>query len=191
MPLFFGEKAEERISMKETFTILREVLTLSVPRTLSLAANQLVLIGIIAIASFLSVGSISIFTFASNLQAVPLTIIGVSYSVAAFPTLSRFFAGGRKDEFVQHIETAIRHVIFWSLPATVLFIVLRAYIVRAILAPAPSTGDATRLTARRACALYGGASHPSRSSCSSRAPTTRPAHQGRRSCSASSISLSP
>ncbi len=152
-PFFFAEKREHKLPMGETFKLLREVLTLSVPRTLSLAANQLTLLGIIAIASFLSVGSISIFTFASNLQAVPLTIIGVSYSVAAFPTLSRFFAAGHRDEFVRHIETALRHVIFWSLPATVLVIVLRAYIVRAILGAGAFNWSDTRLTAA-ALALF-------------------------------------
>ncbi|HVV39011.1 MAG TPA: lipid II flippase MurJ [Candidatus Paceibacterota bacterium] len=152
-PFFFGEKLDQKISLRETLTILREVLALSVPRTFSLAAGQLALLGIIAIASFLSVGSISIFTFASNLQAVPLTIIGVSYSVAAFPTLSRFFAGGHRAEFIQHIETALRHVIFWSLPATVLIIVLRAHMVRAILGAGAFDWSATRLTAA-ALALF-------------------------------------
>ncbi|HVZ75735.1 MAG TPA: lipid II flippase MurJ [Candidatus Paceibacterota bacterium] len=152
-PFFFSEKAEGRLPLRRVLPIVREVLALSIPRTLSLSANQLVLLGIIALASFLSVGSISVFTFASNLQAVPIAIIGVSYSVAAFPTLSRFFAGGQKHEFVSHIETALRHIIFWSLPATVLVIVLRAYIVRAILGAGAFDWSATRLTAA-ALALF-------------------------------------
>ena len=152
-PFFFGEKTEQPMPAKKTFKLMREVLLLSIPRTLSLAANQLTLLGIIAIASFLSVGSIAVFTFASNLQAVPLTIIGVSYSVAAFPTLSRFFAGGHKEEFVRHVETALHHVIFWALPATVLVIVLRAYIVRAVLGAGAFDWSATRLTAA-ALALF-------------------------------------
>ncbi|HWB34037.1 MAG TPA: murein biosynthesis integral membrane protein MurJ [Candidatus Paceibacterota bacterium] len=152
-PFFFSERVEQRLPLHRVLPVLREVLALSIPRTLSLSANQLVLLGIIAIASFLSVGSISIFTFASNLQAVPIAIIGVSYSVAAFPTLSRFFAAGNKQEFVSHIETALRHIIFWSLPATVLVIVLRAYIVRAILGAGAFNWSDTRLTAA-ALALF-------------------------------------
>jgi putative peptidoglycan lipid II flippase len=153
VPFFFGEKAVRSMSFKETLKILREVLVLSVPRTFSLAAGQLALLCIVAIASFLSVGSIAVFTFASNLQAVPLTIIGVSYSVAAFPTLSRFFAAGERQEFVRHIETALRHMIFWSLPATILIIVLRAHIVRTVLGGGAFDWSATRLTAA-ALALF-------------------------------------
>ena len=61
---------------------------------------------------------------------IPLTIIGVSYSVAAFPTLSRLFAGGEHPEFLRHLEGALRHIIFWSIPAMVFVIVLRAQLVR-------------------------------------------------------------
>ncbi|HVV15001.1 MAG TPA: lipid II flippase MurJ [Candidatus Paceibacterota bacterium] len=152
-PFFFGEKAEQTLPLRETLKILREVLALSIPRTFSLAAGQLALLCIVAIASLLSVGSIAVFTFASNLQAVPLTIIGVSYSVAAFPTLSRFFAAGHKEEFVRHVEAALRHMIFWSLPATVLIIVLRAHLVRAVLGGGAFDWSATRLTAA-ALALF-------------------------------------
>jgi putative peptidoglycan lipid II flippase len=153
VPFFFGEKTDRSISFKETFVILKEVLILSIPRTLSLAAGQLTLLCLVALASLLTVGSISVFTFASNLQAVPLTIIGVSYSVAAFPTLSRFFADGYRDEFLRHVEGALRHIIFWSIPATVLIIVLRAHLVRVVLGAGAFDWSATRLTAA-ALALF-------------------------------------
>ena len=153
IPFFFGEKTERHLSFRETFKILHEVLVLSVPRTLSLAAGQLTLLSLIALASILTVGSISIFTFASNLQAVPLTIIGVSYSVAAFPTLARFFQGGHREEFIKHIEGALRHIIFWSIPASVLIIVLRAHLVRTVLGAGAFDWSATRLTAA-ALALF-------------------------------------
>ncbi|HYF12710.1 MAG TPA: lipid II flippase MurJ [Candidatus Paceibacterota bacterium] len=153
VPFFFGEKVEKGISFRESFSVLREVLMLSVPRTLSLAAGQLTLLCLIAIASLLTVGSISVLTFASNLQMVPLTIIGVSYSVAAFPTLARFFADGHREEFVKHVEAALRHIIFWSLPAMTLIIVLRAHIVRIILGAGAFDWSATRLTAA-ALALF-------------------------------------
>jgi putative peptidoglycan lipid II flippase len=152
-PFFFGQKQEKSLPLRETFKILKDVLILSVPRTLSLAAGQLTLLCLIALASILTVGSISVFSFASNLQAVPLTIIGVSYSVAAFPTLSRFFSTGNRAEFVAHIESALRHIIFWSLPAAVLIIVLRAHLVRTVLGVGAFDWSATRLTAA-ALALF-------------------------------------
>jgi len=87
------------------------------------------------------------------MQAVPLTIIGVSYSVAAFPTLSRLFAGGKREDFIAQVESALRHIIFWAIPATVLVIVLRAQLVRVILGAGMFDWTATRLTAA-ALALF-------------------------------------
>ena len=126
--------------------ILRVVRT-SVPRTLALSMDQITLLVLIGMASLMVEGSISIFTFASNLQAVPLSIIGVSYSVAAFPTLAAYFANKQHKEFFETMVSAIRHVIFWSFPALVLFIVLRAQIVRVILGSGAFDWSDTRLTA--------------------------------------------
>src|SRR6185369_4160761 len=95
--------------------------------------SQLTYLGLAVLAGYLAPGSIAVFAFAFNLQAVPLAIIGVSYSVAAFPTLSRLHAAGEQGEFLKHIEVALRHALFWAIPATVLIIVLRAQLVRAIL----------------------------------------------------------
>ncbi len=152
-PFFFSEKVKARLPFRETVRNMGHVLSLSLPRTLALSAGQISLFAIISIASFLLPGSIAIFNFAFNLQAVPLTIIGVSYSVAAFPTLARLFAAGKQEEFASHIEAALRHMLFWSIPATVFVIVLRAQLVRVILGSGAFDWSATRLTAA-ALALF-------------------------------------
>lgn len=147
LPFFFAEKSEQHLPPRRVWQSLLRVLALSVPRTVALAAGQISLLILIAMASYFAPGSISVFMFAWNLQAVPLTIIGVSYSVAAFPTLARFHASGNMQEFVSHIETALRHMLFWSIPAIVLMIVLRAQIVRIVLGAGAFDWNATRLTA--------------------------------------------
>lgn len=126
---------------------LRHLIAVSIPRTITLAAHQLSLTGLFALASFLEVGSIAVFTFAWNLQSVPLALLGVSYSVAAFPTLSLLHAKGEREQFVGYIREAARHLIFWSLPLSALAIVLRAHIVRIILGTGSFDWVATRLTA--------------------------------------------
>ncbi len=144
---FWGRTGTPTIGWRETFAHLGEILKLSVPRTLALAAGQVSLLVLIALASLLPGGSIAVFMFAFNLQAVPLTVIGVSYSVAAFPTLSRLHAAGERGEFVRHIETALRHILFWAIPAMVFVIVLRAQLVRAILGSGVFDWPETRLVA--------------------------------------------
>jgi putative peptidoglycan lipid II flippase len=153
LPFFASESAERPMPLPELIREFMAVLALSVPRTLALAATQITSLVLVAMASFLAQGSITVFMFAYNLQAVPLTIIGVSYSVAAFPTLARLHAKGEASEFARYIDTALRHIFFWSIPATVFIIVLRAQLVRVILGAGAFDWGATRLTAA-ALALF-------------------------------------
>ncbi len=153
LPFFISEKPAKLLPRKELIKEFLSVLALSLPRTLALSAGQLSILALVAVASVLSPGSISVFMLAYNLQAVPLTIIGVSYSVAAFPTLARLHAAGDTEEFVRYVSTALRHIFFWSIPATIFVIVLRAQLVRVILGAGAFDWGATRLTAA-ALALF-------------------------------------
>lgn len=142
-----------RISLRIHWADIRRVVALSLPRTVGLSASHFVTMILIGIASTMEHGSIAVFTLAMNLQSIPLAIVGMSYSVAAFPTLSRLFSNGEIETFLGHIATATRHIVFWSMPAMVLFIVLRAQIVRTILGAGAFDWTATRLTAA-ALALF-------------------------------------
>lgn len=119
----------------------------SLPRTLALSASHVTFFVLIALASTLSVGSITVFTFAFNLQSVPIAIIGVSYSVAAFPLLAAAYVAGKREEFVGLIAQALRHIIFWLVPLSILLIVTRAQVVRVILGSGEFDWADTRLTA--------------------------------------------
>jgi putative peptidoglycan lipid II flippase len=125
---------------------VRQVVAVSIPRTITLSAQQFVMLALVSLASFYGVGSIAGFTLAFNLQAVPLALIGASYSVAAFPRLARLYSKGEKEEYLDVVRTATRQIIFWALPALVLVIVLRAHIVRVILGSGAFDWDATMQT---------------------------------------------
>jgi putative peptidoglycan lipid II flippase len=127
--------------------LIRKILRVAVPRALTLSTNQLVMLVLISLATLMTVGSVAVFQFASNLQSVPLAIIGVSYSVAAFPTLSSLFAKQDQNGFNHQLLTAFRHIIFWSVPTIILVIVLRAQIVRVLLGSGEFDWSDTRLTA--------------------------------------------
>ncbi|HYC83323.1 MAG TPA: lipid II flippase MurJ [Candidatus Paceibacterota bacterium] len=126
---------------------LWRVVAVSLPRTLTLSAHQLSLAVIVALASASGRGAVSVFNLSFNLQSVPLAIVGVSYSVAAFPALTKMFSAGEHEKFVEQISATIRHIIFWSMPAMVFFIVLRAQIVRVLLGAGEFSWADTRLTA--------------------------------------------
>ncbi len=153
IPFFTAEKIETPMPWKDMIYALKHVLALSVPRTLVLASTQITILVLVALASFFATGSISVFMFAYNLQAVPVTIIGLSYSIAAFPTLARLHARGQRADFIKHIEAALRHTMLWSILTTIFVIVLRAQLVRVILGAGAFDWTATRLTAA-ALALF-------------------------------------
>jgi putative peptidoglycan lipid II flippase len=136
-----------KFSLKVNLTEIKKVILISLPRTLGLSLHNISLILIISLASFLKGGSISIFNLSLNLQSVPLGIIGLSYAVATFPTLTRSFSDGKIEDFKNYLKLAARQIIFWSLPITFLFIVLRAQIVRVILGSGNFSWENTRLVA--------------------------------------------
>ncbi|OGG80715.1 hypothetical protein A3A39_00110 [Candidatus Kaiserbacteria bacterium RIFCSPLOWO2_01_FULL_54_13] len=126
---------------------LIETVAISIPRTLTLSMNQVAFLGLTVLASALSTGSIAVFMFAFNLMSVPLSVIGASYSVAAFPTLASALSNGRVSEFMGYVSTAARYVLFWSIPVIALIIVLRAHVVRVVLGSGSFDWTDTRLTA--------------------------------------------
>jgi putative peptidoglycan lipid II flippase len=123
------------------------VFVISVPRAMTLSLHQFVLLALVGFATIMTDGSVSVFQFGFNLQSVPLAIIGVSYSVAAFPLLAQMHAEGKMVAFADHIITALRHVIFWSIPVIALLVVIRAQFVRVVLGTGAFDWDDTRLTA--------------------------------------------
>jgi putative peptidoglycan lipid II flippase len=123
-----------------------DVVRISIPRTITLSSQQLVTLALVSLASLYTAGTVTSLSFAWNLQAVPLALIGASYSVAAFPKLVRLFTEGNNDQYRELIVTTARQIIFWGMPAAALVIILRAQIVRVILGSGAFNWDATRLT---------------------------------------------
>lgn len=147
LPILFREKLFPRFTFTPNYQDVFSVVKLSLPRTITLSIHHVTLLILIMFSARIGEGIISVFNLSSNLQSVLLSIVGVSYSVAAFPTLARLFSNGDQVQFFEKVSTAARHIIFWSLPGAILFIVLRAQIVRVILGSGSFDWTATRLTA--------------------------------------------
>ncbi|MCX6786794.1 MAG: hypothetical protein NTU85_03220 [Candidatus Kaiserbacteria bacterium] len=130
-----------------SFALMIPVIRDSVPRSLALGMGSVTALALTAFASRIGTGSISVFTLASNLESVPLALIGSSYAVAAFPALSEASALEKRDEFTDILSTSARHIILWSVVSLGLIIVLRAHIVRVILGTGAFDWNATRLSA--------------------------------------------
>lgn len=126
---------------------VKHMLSLMGPRVLGITSDQINLVVIMAIASTLAAGSITLFTWAQNIQAAPMGIIGIAVATVAFPSLSRMFSQHAQEEFVHTFINSFKLILFFSLPLSILFIMLRAQIVRVVLGAGEFGWDETRLTA--------------------------------------------
>lgn len=147
VPTLVSLGAIPRLQLSIDWQAIKKVIQASLPRTLGSSLTNITFIMITAIASLLSVGSISVFQFSYNIENTPLLIVGVSYAVAAFPAMSKFFAEGKKQEFTNVLYQATRSIFFLAVPASFLIIVLRAHVVRILLGAGVFSWNDTRLVA--------------------------------------------
>lgn len=119
------------------------------PRTLSLAVAQLNFLFMTTLASTLTEGSVTMLQFAYNLNYFPIGIIAVSYAIAAFPALCDAVRtpGEATRSFKEVFSGTVRQLMFLMIPATVVFLLLRAQIVRLVLGAQNFSWEATILTA--------------------------------------------
>ena len=147
VPFMSQSRLLPKFSIHIDWAHIKKAVFLSLPRTVTMSANQLSTFFLTALASYMARGSIAVFNLSLNLQSVPLTIIGASYSSAVFPDLAKLYTTGNRAEFLAKMIAAARHIIFWSTPIMVIFIVLRAQIVRTVLGAGSFDWADTRLTA--------------------------------------------
>ena len=126
---------------------IKRILKLMLPRSLGLAAYQINLWVITAIASTLVVGSLTVFNLANHLQYLPIGLIGVSFATAVFPNLSQAISERDYKDYLSELSKTLRGVFFMVLPVSILFFIMRAQIVRIVLGTGEFSWEATRLTA--------------------------------------------
>ena len=147
VPVLIQHRLIPRITTKISFSEIKSIIMTSIPRTIGLSMSSFTALILTSIASTLATGSISLFNLTNNMLNVPIGIVGISYSVASFPTLVKFFQNNEHSQFANHILNATRKIIFWSVPIMVLFIVLRAQVVRVILGSQSFSWNDTKLAA--------------------------------------------
>jgi putative peptidoglycan lipid II flippase len=124
-----------------------KVARLMIPRAIGMGANNILLIAYTAISSALAVGSIAVFNLANNIQTMPTVVFATSFSTAVFPLLAEKAASNDQDSFSSYLSRSMRVIIFLLVPSTVIFILLRAQIIRLILGSGKFGWQDTRMAA--------------------------------------------
>lgn len=126
---------------------VRRVFKLMIPRAIGMGANNILLVVYTAIASALASGSIAVFNLSNNIQTVPTVVFATSFSTAVFPTLAQRISVGDKEGFSSYLTRSMRVIIYLLAPSTIIFILLRAQIIRLILGSGKFNWTDTKMAA--------------------------------------------
>lgn len=143
IPLIVRLGYRHRMEVNPRIPGVTEVGRLMGPRTLGLAIAQIDVTVDLILASLLGARMVTIFNFAQHLQQLPVGLFGTTIAQAALPALSVYSAKEKREEFVSTITMAIHQILFWVLPSSVLFMVLRIPIVRLVFGAARFDWNAT------------------------------------------------
>lgn len=113
-----------------TDSSVKKVVRLMLPRTLTLAVSQIEATVSLFLATSLSPGSLTIYYLAQKLADLPVRLLGTSIGQAALPTLSLQLARKEFEAFKRTISQSLGQIIYLSLPATAIFLILRVQLVR-------------------------------------------------------------
>jgi len=136
----------QRLTMDVKNEGVREIGKLMLPRTAGLAVSQVDTTVDLMLSSLLGARMVTVFSFAQQLQQLPIGLFGATVAQAAFPLLSQASASDDKEQYMKTITSAINQIMFFIMPISVLFIVLRIPIVRLVFGASRFDWEATVLT---------------------------------------------
>jgi putative peptidoglycan lipid II flippase len=122
---------------------VREVGLLMGPRLIGVATVQMNLLLNTIIANRLQAGSLAAINYAFPIMTVPLVIIGSGIGFATLPTFSAQVARGETGELKKSIISALRGIIFLSVPAAFGLILLARPLIAALFQAGKFTAQST------------------------------------------------
>jgi putative peptidoglycan lipid II flippase len=110
----------------------RQVLRLLPARSMDQGADYLNGIVEMNIASRMAAGTVRAYQQATTLHMVPINLIGVAISTAAFPKMTERLSQGRPDLFKSELQAVLRVIIWLAMPVATIAFFTRGYLVNFI-----------------------------------------------------------
>ena len=110
----------------------RKVLSLLPARSVDQGMDYVVSLVEVNLASRLADGTVRAYQQALTLHMMPINLIGVAISNAAFPQLTGHLGEGRVDLFQKDLRSLLRIVFWMALPVSVVIFFTRGYVVHFI-----------------------------------------------------------
>ena len=95
------------------------------------------------LSSRMGAGAVRSFNQASALHQMPVSLIGVAISTAFFPKLTEELGKGDEEEFMSTFRTALRTIIWISLPVAIIAFFTRGYVVSFVSNVGSNTSNGT------------------------------------------------
>ncbi|MFQ5876084.1 MAG: murein biosynthesis integral membrane protein MurJ [Acidobacteriota bacterium] len=125
---------------------LKEVGRLMLPRLFGAGITQINLVVDSQFAAWLRSGSVSFLYYSIRVTELTLGVFAISLSTVILPRLSRAVVAGDREEVIGTLGTAVRLLVFVTIPATLGLWVLKAPIIHVLFERDRFTGDDTLLT---------------------------------------------
>lgn len=130
LPLAYRLGFRYHIAWLRNHTAVREMGTLMFPRMVALSLVQIEQTAIITFSSWLSVGTVTMMSIASQLSNLPVRLIGIPIGQASLPFFSRETASSNLRGLAEMVNNSILQMAYLALPASAIMLVLRIPLVR-------------------------------------------------------------
>ena len=119
-----GSSFRIRLGWSAPGASVREFIRLTIPKLASQPVEPVAFLFFTNVASGLAAGSLSIFNYARNFQSLPVSLVGVAFAIAAFPSLSAAYARGDRRGYLRLFGTNLVSIVGLTILAALAMVVL-------------------------------------------------------------------
>lgn len=108
-----------KFTLKVCHPGFKKIIKLMIPKALSLVAWQINLYIFAVVGMKLVEGGLAAFNFARNIQGFAVTLFGVAFATAVFPSLNSAISRGDHQTYTDYNQITTQRILFFTIPATV------------------------------------------------------------------------
>lgn len=122
-----------KIELKTKHPGLKTVIKLMIPKSISLIAWQINLYLFSSIGMQIVEGGFAAFNYARNIQSFAVSLFGIAFATAIFPSLTQAVNKKNPEKYTEHIQKTIQRILFFTVPAMLGLIIMNKTIIEIIL----------------------------------------------------------
>jgi putative peptidoglycan lipid II flippase len=124
----------------------KKIIRLMIPKSLSLIAWQVNLYIFAVVGMRMMEGGLAAFNFARNIQSFAVSLFGIAFATAVFPSLNSAASKNDKKEFTRNFQNTLHRILFFTIPATIGVMILAKPITDLILGGGEFGSDSLDMT---------------------------------------------